>query len=1067
MTHTFTITNNGTADLTITSVTPPTGFTVTTSPTSPVTSGGGTTTFDLQCDAASVSTFSGTVTIASDASNAPSFSFDVTCVVNGIPSIAVSGNGNAIANNDITPSATDDTDFGTTSVGAPVTHTFTIDNPGTADLTITSVTPPTGFTVTSSPASPVTAGNSTTFDLRCDATSANSFSGTVTIASDASNTPSFTFDVTCLVTGAPTIAVTGSGNLIASGDITPSTTDDTDFGTTTVGTPVTHTFTVNNTGTDNLTISAINVGAGFTITNTPATLITVGNSTTVDVQCDAAAANNYSATVSITSDAANVSVFNFDVACLVNPVGPIISVSGNGSAISAGDTTPDVADDTDFGAALVGTPVTHSFTIGNSGTADLTITSVTPPAGFTVTSSPASPVATGDTTTFDLQCDAASASSFSGTVTINSDAANVSSFDFDVTCLVTGIPVIGVSGSGTAISNGDTTPTVTDDTDFGATTVGTPVIHTFTITNTGTDNLILSALSVPSGFTVTNSPTSPVAIGNSTSFDLQCDAASDASFSGTVSIPNNDSSANPFTFDVTCTATITPVPIINLIGNGTAISSGDTTPSTTDDTDFGTTTAGAPVTHSFTISNSGSADLTFSAPTIPGGFSLTSAPTSPVAASGSTSFDLQCDATTNGSYSGTVSIVNNDASATPFEFDVACVVSTPASATQLAFAQQPTDSIAGSTLVPAVTVQVEDASNALVSGDFTTVITLALDSNPGGSTLSGTLSATVSGGVATFSDLSLNNPGTGYTLRASASGLTDAISDAFNVTAFDANTITGTVFDDLDGSGAQDPGESGMNGVTVFLDLDSSGGWDAGEPSTTTDASGHYAFASLSADTYHVTITAPAGYNPTTPLTVDVTVPQTISTPADFGLQAVVQPTSQPATQAPPAPVIADPLITKSVFPPFAKPGESAVWTITISNPAPVAATGVTVIDDVPSVVQIDAVSATAGTIAFSGQQVTFSIASVASGQTITLTINTHVRSDAAFPFTVTNRASISNNEDPTARIAEATLTGIKTLPQTGEPLADDVRLEVVAVALIVVALGIVGGRAVWTQRRR
>ncbi len=165
--------------------------------------------------------------------------------------------------------------------------------------------------------------------------------------------------------------------------------------------------------------------------------------------------------------------------------------------------------------------------------------------------------------------------------------------------------------------------------------------------------------------------------------------------------------------------------------------------------------------------------------------------------------------------------------------------------------------------------------------------------------------------------------------------------------------------------------------------------------------------------------------------------------------------------------MIADPLITKSVFPPFAKPGESAVWTITISNPAPVAATGVTVVDDVPSVVQIDSVSATAGNISFSGQRVTFSIASVAPGQTITLTINSHVRSDAAFPFTVTNRANITNNEDPTTRIAEATLTGVKSLPQTGEPLADGVRLEVVAVVLIAVALGIVGIRAVWRQPQR
>ncbi len=206
LTHTFTIINSGSADLTIASVTPPTGFTVTTPPTSPVSSGRlNTTTFDLQCDAATPNVFSGTVIITSDAGNDTTFSFDVTCIAIGVPTIAVSGNGNLIAAGDTTPSTTDDTDFGTTTLGAPVTHSFTIDNTGSADLTLTSVTPPAGFTITSPPTSPVTAGNSTTFDLQCDAASANTFSGTVTIVSDASNTPSFTFDVICLVTAAPTL----------------------------------------------------------------------------------------------------------------------------------------------------------------------------------------------------------------------------------------------------------------------------------------------------------------------------------------------------------------------------------------------------------------------------------------------------------------------------------------------------------------------------------------------------------------------------------------------------------------------------------------------------------------------------------------------------------------------------------------------------------------------------------------------------------------------------------------------------------------------------------------------
>src|SRR5262249_34231254 len=106
---------------------------------------------------------------------------------------------------------------------------------------------------------------------------------------------------------------------------------------------------------------------------------------------------------------------------------------------------------------------------------------------------------------------------------------------------------------------------------------------------------------------------------------------------------------------------------------------------------------------------------------------------------------------------------------------------TAAAATQLVVTTQPPASVtAGSDF--GLAAAAEDAQGNVVT-TFAGSVTLALASNPGGSTLGGTLTLTATQGVATFSGLTLDKAGSGYTLQASSSGLTSATSSPFDVTS--------------------------------------------------------------------------------------------------------------------------------------------------------------------------------------------------------------------------------------------------------------------------------------------
>jgi hypothetical protein len=100
----------------------------------------------------------------------------------------------------------------------------------------------------------------------------------------------------------------------------------------------------------------------------------------------------------------------------------------------------------------------------------------------------------------------------------------------------------------------------------------------------------------------------------------------------------------------------------------------------------------------------------------------------------------------------------------------------------LAFSGQPGGAQAKVALSPQPVVTVKDADGNTVTA-YTGPVTIALGANPAGGTLSGTTTVNAVGGVATFAGLSIDKAGAGYTLVASAAGLSSSTSTAFTITA--------------------------------------------------------------------------------------------------------------------------------------------------------------------------------------------------------------------------------------------------------------------------------------------
>ncbi len=110
---------------------------------------------------------------------------------------------------------------------------------------------------------------------------------------------------------------------------------------------------------------------------------------------------------------------------------------------------------------------------------------------------------------------------------------------------------------------------------------------------------------------------------------------------------------------------------ITVLGNGVSIADGDTTPITSDWTDFGSVVqGGSPVSRTFTIRNDGTANLIPLGLSVPTGFTVTDGLVSSLAPGLTDSLVVRLDTATAGTKSGQISFATNDSDENPFNFTI-------------------------------------------------------------------------------------------------------------------------------------------------------------------------------------------------------------------------------------------------------------------------------------------------------------------------------------------------------------------------------------------------------------
>jgi uncharacterized repeat protein (TIGR01451 family) len=202
-------------------------------------------------------------------------------------------------------------------------------------------------------------------------------------------------------------------------------------------------------------------------------------------------------------------------------------------------------------------------------------------------------------------------------------------------------------------------------------------------------------------------------------------------------------------------------------------------------------------------------------------------------------------------------------------------------------------------------------------------------------------------------------------------------------------------------------------------------GWTCVVNATTVSCS-NPSMAANASSTFTFIFTVTAGTAPGTVIVNSITVGSAVSDPTAANNTATTNTNVTSPSQA-------DLSISKSASPDPVNQGDTLVYSITVANNGPAAATSVVMTDPLPSAVTYQSSSATQGTCSQASGTVTCNIGTMSNGQIVTITINVTATTFSSSSLAV-NTASVSSaTSDPDNTNNSSTFTSTVAAPNVVE----------------------------------